>query len=334
MGPVECVPNVSEGRDPETIRAVVSAAAEVPGVVLLGVDPGPGVHRTVVTFAGAVDAVAEGAFRAVRAAVTRIDMTRHTGAHPRIGAADVCPFAPLDGATLGDCIALAESVGARIGRELDVPVYLYGAAARRPERRWLPAVRRGGYEALEARLGRPEGAPDFGPARFVARTGAIAVGARPILIAWNVNLATSDPAPARAIAAALRETGGVVTAGERRIRTPGRFRGLQANGWYDAALGRSQVTCNVLDWRATPLLDLYRACEVEAERNGTRVTGSQLVGLAPEAALAAAGTGASADARLAAAVRALGLDELAPFDPDERVLERAWHRRLRDPLVF
>jgi glutamate formiminotransferase/formiminotetrahydrofolate cyclodeaminase len=303
--------------------------------VLLGVDPGRGVHRTVLTFAGEPRAVAEAAFRTVRAAIEHIDMTRHTGAHPRIGAADVCPFAPLAEATVADCVLLAEEVGERIGRELGIPVFLYGDAARRIERRWLPTVRRGGYEGLPARLATPEGAPDFGPARFVPRSGAVAVGARPILVAWNINLATRDPAPACAIAAAIRQTGGRVTIGGKRgRRVPGRFPGIQANGWYDAEIDRAQVTCNVLDFRRTPLLEVYEACREEAERAGTRVTGSQLVGLVPRAALVAAGTGADDDERVRDAVRALGLDELGPFDPDMRILEDAWERRRNEPLTW
>ena len=325
---VECVPNFSEGRDQEVIEAIAGEIAQTPGVELLDVDPGRSTHRTVVTFVGPPGPVEEAAFRAIGQAAERIDMRIHRGAHPRMGATDVCPFVPLTGTTMEDCVAGARRLGRRVGRTLGIPVYLYGEAATRPERRRLPALRAGEYEGLPAKLRDPAWAPDFGPARFLPRSGVTAIGARRLLLAWNVNLDTPDARIARRIAARLRESGGLVRAAGGEVRrVPGRFRHLQGSGWSIEEYGRAQVTFNVTDTEAIGLHELFAACREEAARLGVRVTGSEVVGLVPLAMLLAAGDealargGAPEGERVAAAVAALGLDELRPFVPERKVLE-------------
>jgi glutamate formiminotransferase len=291
---VECVPNFSEGRDPATIAALQAAAA-VPGVRLLDTHSDPDHHRTVLTLAGPPDPVAEAAFRTVRVAAERIDLRRHRGVHPRIGAADVVPFVPLGDTPMAVCVALAERLGARIGRELGLPVYLYGEAARRPERRALPDIRRGEYEGLVEAIGRdPTRTPDFGPA-VLGPAGAVAVGARRPLIAFNILLGTEDLAIARAVARAVRASSGGLPA-------------VQALGVPVSRPGVVQVTLNVLDTRQTDLLAVVTAVREAAARHGVAVVESELVGLAP------------ADALLPAAAAALHLPGLRL----RQVLELAW----------
>jgi glutamate formiminotransferase/formiminotetrahydrofolate cyclodeaminase len=337
---IECVPNFSEGRDRGIIDAITSEISSTAGAKLLDVDPGAATNRTVVTFAGPPEAVEDAAFRAIRRAAELIDMSRHHGEHPRMGATDVCPFVPMQGATLADCVELARRVGRRVGEELGIPVYLYGAAASRPERRRLPDIREGEYEGLAHKLARPEFAPDFGPAAFHARSGATAIGAREFLIAWNVNLNTRDKRIAARIAAELRETGKperdargeiVRDAGGKAVYLPGRFSELQGGGWYIAEYGRAQLTFNVMNPEVAPLHEVFDAALAEAARQGVIVTGSQIVGLVPLGAILAAGdhylarqgrtTGVPEAERVHTAVLSLGLDDLAPFDPADKILE-------------
>ena len=345
---IECVPNFSEGRDRSIVDAIAAEISGTQGAVLLDVDPGRATNRTVVTLAGPPEAVEEAAFRAIRRAAELIDMARHRGEHPRMGATDVCPFVPMRGATMEDCVAIAERLGRRVGDELGIPVFLYGEAARRPDRRRLPDIRKGEYEALPAKLADPDFAPDFGPARFHAKSGATAIGAREFLIAWNLNLDTRDRKLASRIAAELRETGklardagGVVVRGAdgEAVRTPGRFRELQGGAWYIEEYGRAQLTFNVMNFRVTPLHDVFDAAIEEAARRGVRVTGSEIVGLAPLEAILAAGdhyltkqgrtTGVPERERVHAAVVSLGLGELAPFDPQQKIVEYRHRGRLR-----
>jgi len=345
---IECVPNFSEGRDRSIVDAIAAEISGTQGAVLLDVDPGRATNRTVVTLAGPPEAVEEAAFRAIRRAAELIDMARHRGEHPRMGATDVCPFVPMRGATMEDCVAIAERLGRRVGDELGIPVFLYGEAAKRPDRRRLPDIRKGEYEALPAKLADPDFAPDFGPARFHAKSGATAIGAREFLIAWNLNLDTRDRKLASRIAAELRETGklardagGVVVRGAdgEAVRTPGRFRELQGGAWYIEEYGRAQLTFNVMNFRVTPLHDVFDAAIEEAARRGVRVTGSEIVGLAPLEAILAAGdhyltkqgrtTGVPERERVHAAVVSLGLGELAPFDPQQKIVEYRHRGRLR-----
>jgi glutamate formiminotransferase/formiminotetrahydrofolate cyclodeaminase len=315
---------VSEGRDREVIGALAEAVSSVPGVTLLDVDPEPATHRTVITFAAEPTAVEEAALNLVRVASGSIDMTKHHGVHPRIGAVDVLPFVPYSGISMSVCIDLARRVGRRIGEEIGIPVFLYGAAASIEQNASLAKVRRGGYEGLPDRSDRP----DFGPAAFHRRSGAVAVGARPILIAYNVTLDKPDGAVASTIAAALRTSGRAVSHGGPDTR----LQHLQAMGWVLEPLGVAQVSCNLVDWQSTPPHVVFDACARMAKERGLRVRGSDIVGMVPLGALLAAGDhalgnggtaqGATSEAaRVAAAVSYLGLDDLRPFDPEHKVLE-------------
>jgi glutamate formiminotransferase len=272
---VECIPNFSEGRRQEVIDQVAAAVKGVKGVRLLDVSSNPDHNRTVLTFVGPPDAVSEAAFAATAEAVRLINMNEHVGEHPRIGAMDVVPFVPLAGTTMDDAIALANSTGKRIADELGVPVYLYSAAATTPSRKRLPDVRQGQYEGLKESIASPERKPDYGEARMHPTAGATAVGARPPLIAFNVNLGTTDLAIAKNIAKGLRESiGGLMN--------------VQAMGVDLAAQGMVQVSMNLIDYMRTPIHRAYELVRVEAERYGVPVVGSEIVGLVPLDALAGA----------------------------------------------
>ncbi len=269
---IECVPNFSEGRRPEVIARLADAVRSVPGVRLLDVSADPDHNRTVLTFAGRGEAVGEAAYRAAAVAVAEIDLRVHTGVHPRIGAVDVVPFVPLYGASMEDCVALARTLGARVAADLGVPVYLYGEAASTPGRRTLPAIRRGGFEGLREAIGEPDRRPDMGPARVHPTAGACAVGARGVLIAFNVDLATTDVGIARAVARAVRESGGGLPA-------------VQAMGVWLPSRGVAQVSMNLLDYRRTPLLVAFDRVRVEAAALGAEVAAGELIGCAPREAL-------------------------------------------------
>lgn len=269
---VECVPNFSEGRRPDVINGITGVLADLPGVRLLDVESNPDHNRSVVTFIGDPASVAEGAFRLTQAAVAAIDMEAHQGEHPRMGAMDVIPFVPISGVTMDDCVALARHVGERIGNELNVPVYLYAQAASNPARRRLPDVRQGQYEGLKTSIGTPERRPDYGPARMHPNAGATAVGARPPLIAFNINLATRNMRIARDIAKGVRESsGGLVN--------------VQAMGVDLAEQGMVQVSMNLLDYTRTPIHRAFELVRLEAERYGATIAGSEVVGLIPVDAL-------------------------------------------------
>ncbi|MBI5239872.1 MAG: glutamate formimidoyltransferase [Elusimicrobia bacterium] len=342
---VECVPNFSEGRDRKVIDAIADTVKAVPGVALLDVDPGAATNRTVYTFAGAPEDVLEAAFQAIRKGVELIDMRRHKGEHARQGACDVCPFIPIDGATMKDCVELARRLGERVGKELEVPVYLYAEAASRPARRRLPDIRAGEYEALEEKLKKPEWKPDFGPAKFNAKAGAAAVGARNFLIAYNVNLNTQSVALAKDIAFAIRESGRlkrdekgnkVQDPDGKDLREPGLFKGVQATGWLIPEYRRAQVTINILDLEAAPVHKVYDACCELAARKGLRVTGSEVVGMVPRRVLLEAGryflkkqgqsAGVSDEELVEAAAQSLGLSDVAPFDPAAKVIEERFRK--------
>ena len=270
---VECVPNFSEGRRDWVIEEVLDAARSVGGVRVLEVEKDPDHNRTVVAFAGEPEPVLEAAFRTVRRASDLIDLTHHQGAHPRIGAADVVPFVPVAGVSMAECVELARALGRRLADELALPVYLYGEAATRPERRDLPNIRRGQYEGLKEEIERdPERAPDFGPSRL-GPAGATIVGARPALIAFNINLRSGDLAVAKAIARAVRESSGGLPS-------------VRAIGLAVAETGEVQVSLNLTDYRRTGLLAAFRAVRDEAARLGVEVASSRIVGLVPAEALA------------------------------------------------
>ncbi|HEY7587937.1 MAG TPA: glutamate formimidoyltransferase [Thermoplasmata archaeon] len=270
---VECVPNFSEGRRPEVVEALAQAIASVEGVQLLDREMDASHNRSVITFIGSRAAVAEAAFQGAKKAVELIDMNLHRGEHPRIGALDVLPFVPIAGVAMEACVALAREVGQRIAEELQVPVYLYARAATRPDRRILADIRRGEYEGLKSEIETvPDRRPDFGPARLHPTAGAIAVGARPILIAWNVNLATTDLGLAKRIAKEIRES-------------DGGFPAVQAKGFELKDKGLVQVSMNALDYRATNLVTVFDAIKARAAAAGVGIAGTEIVGLIPLDAL-------------------------------------------------
>lgn len=337
---VECVPNISEGRRPEVWEAVAKAAASVPGVTLLNVDAGAETNRTVITFVGDPEAVVEGAFRLVAKATELIDMSTHKGAHARLGATDVVPFVPVSGVTMEECVELARRLGARVGSELGIPVYLYEFAASAPHRRNLADIRAGEYEGLAEKLKDPHWQPDFGPAVFSPRSGATVIGARKFLIAYNVNLNTPDKRLATRVALDVREKGRmrrdehgqpVLDEHGQPVWDPGILRSVKAVGWFIPEFGCAQISMNLTDMDVTPLHVAFDTCEERARDRGLRVTGSELVGLVPKRALLDAGraylermgrsTGIPERAILDVAVRTLGLSEVKPFDVRERVIE-------------
>ncbi len=343
---VECVPNFSEGRDKRVIGEITAAIESVEGVKLLDVDPGEATHRTVVTFVGEPEAVVEAAFRGVKRAAELIDMRRHHGAHPRMGATDVLPLIPVSGITLEECADLARTLARRIADELAVPTYCYEAAAFTPERRNLAVCRQGEYEALPEKLAHAASAPDFGARPYdegVARTGATAVGARDFLVAVNFNLNTTSTRRANAIAFDVREKGRPVREGNpitgkivkdadgNPVMRPGTLPGTKAIGWYIEEYGIAQVSMNITDIARTPLHVAFDEVCRKADERGVRVTGTEIVGLVPKRALVEAGrhflhkqrrsTGISEEEIVRMAVKSMGLDDLKPFVAEEKVIE-------------
>jgi glutamate formiminotransferase/formiminotetrahydrofolate cyclodeaminase len=388
---VECVPNFSEGRDRDKIRQITDAIEASGGVTLLNVEPGIDTHRTVVTFVGSPEAVERAAYAGIAKAAQVIDMRLHTGAHPRMGATDVCPFVPVEGVTMDDCVAIARRLGARVGSELGIPVYLYEAAATQPSRRSLSDIRRGEYEGLARKLADPAWKPDFGPAALNAGAGATVIGARPFLIAYNVNLNSTDKGHASDIAFALREKGRVARSGNtapyyargkklsyrggafpcgscdfvgttyelvaghcaekhgydlgellrandlhppdvvgKSVYRPGLFKECKAIGWYVEDYRRAQISINLTNYTVTPPHAVMDASRKLADERGLVVTGSEIVGVVPFPSLLETGKhylakqgrtlGQPVGDVLRAAVTSLGLNDVAPFDVDKKVL--------------
>ena len=352
---IECVPNFSEGRDMRIIKEITDEIESVEGVRLLDVDPGKDTNRTVVTFVGEPDPVCEAAFRAVRKAAGLIDMTRHTGAHPRMGATDVCPLVPVSGITMEETVAFARKLAERIGYELELPVYCYEEAAFEPKRKNLANVREGEYEGLKMKIEDPAWKPDFGPARFNAGAGAVIVGARDFLVAFNVNLNTTSVRRANAIAFDVRErgrekregdqvTGKVVNdANGEPVMIPGSLKAVKAIGWYIPEYGFAQISMNLTNIGVTPVHAAFDEVCRKAEARGVRVTGSELVGLIPLRAMIDAGkyflhkqqrsAGLSDVELIDAAVRSMGLSELKPFKPEEKIIEYILKDASRKKLV-
>lgn len=343
---IECVPNFSEGRDMNVINRIVDAIKETAGVSVLDVDPGEATNRTVVTFVGEPEAVVEAAFRGVKKASELIDMRKHTGAHPRIGATDVLPLIPVAGITLEECADMARTLAERIASELNIPTYCYEAAAFRPERKNLAVCRKGEYEGLAERADKEGEAPDFGARKFdeaMAKSGATVVGARDFLIAVNFNLNTTSTRRANAIAFDVREKGRpmrqgplvtdkpVVDENGKTVMIPGTLKGTKAIGWFIDEYGIAQVSMNITDINATPLHKAFDEVCRAANDRGVRVTGTEIVGLVPRKTLIDAGkyflkkqqrsTGISDEEIIAMAVRTMGLDELKPFVTEEKVIE-------------
>ena len=340
---IECVPNFSEGRDQNVIRQITDAIESVDGVSLLDVDPGASTNRTVVTFVGGPDAAVEAAFRAVKKASELIDMRKHKGAHPRMGATDVCPFIPVSNVTWDEVITCANRLGQRVGDELKIPVYLYEKAAKNQSRSNLSIIRGGEYEGFFEKIRQPEWKPDFGPEIFSEKSGATVIGVRDFLVAYNVNLNTKSVRRANSVAFDVREQGRVKTedgtpsgkpvldANREPIRIPGMLKHVKAIGWFVKEYGIAQVSMNLTDIEETPLHAAFDACCESAARRGLRVTGSEIVGMVPKKSLVDAGRyflrkqkwseGVSDEELIDIAIRSMGLSELKPFDPKGKVIE-------------
>src|SRR5213596_4147164 len=340
---IECVPNFSEGRDPDIIRQITDAIASVDGVSLLDVDPGATTNRTVVTFVGSPEAAVEAAFRGIQKASELIDMRKHKGAHPRMGATDVCPFIPISNVTWEEAIACANKLGKRVGEELKTPVYLYEKAAKDKSRSNLSIIRAGEYEGFFEKIKQPEWKPDFGPAVFNEKSGATVIGVRDFLVAYNVNLNTKSVRRATSVAFDVREQGRVKTedgtpsgkpvldANGEPVRVPGMLKHVKAIGWFVKEYGIAQVSMNLTNIEETPLHAAFDACFEAASNRGLRVTGSEIVGMVPKKCLTDAGRyflrkqkwseGVSEEELIEIAVRSMGLSELKHFDPKEKVIE-------------
>ncbi|TET23773.1 MAG: glutamate formimidoyltransferase [Candidatus Aminicenantes bacterium] len=337
---VECVPNFSEGKDLEKIKTITKEIESTPHVTLLDVDPGESTNRTVVTFIGTPEGVKEAAFKAIKKASEVIDMRKHKGAHSRIGATDVCPFVPVSEVTMEDCIKLAHELSDRVAKELNIPIYLYEEAAQRPERKNLANIRVGEYEGLQEKLKDPEWAPDYGKPVYNAKAGATVIGAREFLIAYNVNLNTKDRKLAQHIALNIREKGrakrdkdGNIVRDEKgkAIKVTGKFKEVKAVGWYIKDYGIAQISINFTNYKISPPHLVFDETIKEAEKIGLRVTGSELVGLIPKEAMLMAGKyylakqgkspGIPEEELIKTAVLSLGLNDVAPFDPQKKIIE-------------
>jgi glutamate formiminotransferase / formiminotetrahydrofolate cyclodeaminase len=341
---IECVPNFSEGRDMSVIKQITDVIESVEGVSLLDVDPGKDTNRTVVTFVGSPDSVAEAAFRAVRKASEVIDMSKHHGAHPRMGATDVCPFIPVSGISMEETAVIARKTGERIGRELGIPVYCYESAAFEDKRRNLASCRSGEYEGLQKKLQDPAWKPDFGPAEFNKKSGATAVGARDFLVAFNVNLNTTSTRRANAIAFDVREKGRKVKQADgTEISVPGTLKSVKAIGWYIEEYGIAQISMNLTNISITPVHIAFDEVCRKAEARGVRVTGSELVGLIPLKAILDAGryflekqersAGVSDAELIKIAVRSMGLNDIHHFIPEEKVIEFVMAEKGKKKLI-
>lgn len=337
---VECVPNFSEGRNLDVIDKITQAIKEVDGVTLLDVDPGADTNRTVVTFTGDPESVVEAAFQAIKQASMLIDMSKHKGAHARMGATDVCPFIPISEVTIEECVKLTERLGERVAKELNIPVYLYEHSARSPQRRNLAEIRAGEYEGLEEKLKDPQWKPDFGEAVFNSKSGAVVIGVRDFLIAYNINLNTPDKKLAKEIALNIREKGRwqrdekgkyVRDQEGKKVRQPGIFQHCKATGWYIDQYKQAQVTMNLTNFRVTPPHLVFDEVCKQADKLGLRVTGSELVGLMPREAMVMAGkhyikkqgktAGVPEKELIRLAVQSMGLEDISPFDPSKKIIE-------------
>jgi len=326
---IECVPNFSEGRDASKIAKIAGEIEKVKDVKLLNVESDADYNRTVITFAGKPEAVRDAAFYVIEMAAEVIDMSRHKGAHPRIGATDVCPFVPVSDVTMDECVQIARTLGKEVGEWLGIPVYLYGEAAVIPERHILPDIRKGEYEGLPEKLKDEKWRPDYGPVEFnetVRRTGAMVIGAREFLIAYNVNLDTQDIQIANKISGIIRASG-VVQKNEKgeKVRVPGLLKFVQAMGVYLKEHNITQVSMNLQNYKVTPPHVAFEEAKKQAEKFGAHVTGSEVVGLVPKVALLAAGRfysrELSEEKLIVAAVKGLGLSQLNKFIPEKKVIE-------------
>lgn len=336
---IECVPNFSEGVDMNIIKQITDEIEKIEGVKLLDVDLGKATNRTVVTFVGEPQAVIDAAFQAIKMAAELIDMSKHKGEHPRMGATDVCPLIPISGITMEETVAYAKQLGKRVGEELHIPVYLYESAAQKPERQNLASIRAGEYEGFADKIKDPNWAPDFGEAIFNEKSGATVIGARDFLVAYNVNLNTTSTRRANSVAFDLRENGRVKEVNGKKVldengvevREPGLLKSVKAIGWFIEEYGIAQISMNLTDISVTPLHIAFDTAVERAHARGMRVTGSELVGLLPLKSMLDAGKyfllkqrrsiGISEDEIIRIAIKSMGLDEISPFDPKKKIIE-------------
>lgn len=353
---IECVPNFSEGRDMSVIKQITDQMQTVDGVKLLDVDPGAATNRTVVTIAGEPEQVIEAAFRAIKKAMEVIDMSKHKGEHPRFGATDVCPLVPVSNITMEETVVYARKLAEKVGNELGIPVYCYESAAFNETRRNLANCRSGEYEGLPKKLSDPAWKPDFGPAAFLPRTGAIAIGARDFLVAYNINLNTTSTRRANAIAFDIREKGRPMRDGNpitgkivkdengKQVNIPGSLKACKAIGWFIEEYGIAQVSINLTNISVTPVHVAFEEASKKAQERGMRVTGSELVGLAPLKVFTDAGkyflrkqqrsTGVSEAELIKIAVKSLGLDDLKPFHPKDKIIEYVLQDQASEPKLM
>jgi len=328
---IECVPNFSEGNDMDIIKQIAGEIESVEGVRLLNVDPGKTTNRTVITFVGEPQAVTEAAFRAIKKAGELIDMSKHKGEHPRMGATDVCPLIPVSGITMEETAKYAQQLAKRVGEELNLPVYLYEAAQPDKSRSNLSVIRAGEYEGFFKKIKEPQWKPDYGPSEFDAKRGATVIGARDFLVAYNVNLNTTSVRRANAIAFDVREAGRNIEENGVKVNKPGSLKYVKAIGWFIEEYGIAQISINLTNINVTPVHIAFDEVCRKADARGIRVTGSELVGLIPLKAMLDAGkyflrkqkrsTGVSEKELIRIAVKSLGLDELYPFKPEEKIIE-------------
>ena len=347
---VECVPNFSEGRDQNKIGDIVKQMSDVPGITVLDVDPGPDTNRTVVTIVGSPGAVGEAAFQGIKRASEVLDMSQHSGTHPRMGATDVCPFIPVSDVTIEECVELSKQVGNRVGDELGIPVYLYEKSAQKDNRVKLPDIRKGEYEGLAEKLTDANWKPDFGPAKLHIKAGATVMGCREFLIAYNINLNTKDHRLATDIAFELREAGrskrtpnpnsknlldGEIVRNEdgSPVKVPGMFKDVKGIGWYVDIYNRAQISINFNNFKVSTIHDVFDAACILANERGIRVTGSELIGLIPLEAMLMAGRhylnkqnrslGVPTADIVECAVQSLGLNDVTEFDPNVKIIDYA-----------
>ena len=355
---IECVPNISEGRDKDKINNIAKIVEKIEGVKLLNIDPGAATNRTVITFVGEPQAVIDAAFLLIQKAQELIDMSSHSGEHPRMGATDVCPLVPISNITMDECISWAHKLGEKVGKELAIPVYHYEEAAKEEKRKNLANCRKGEYEGLREKLSDPRWKPDYGPSNFndsVKKSGATAISARDFLVAYNINLNTTSTRRANAIAFDIREAGRIKREGNpltgkivkdkdgNAVKTPGLFKAVKGIGWFIEEYGVAQISYNLTNINISPLHEVFdKTCE-RALARGLRVTGSELVGLVPKKVLIDAGkyflkkqnrsVGINEEEIIKIAIKSLGLDELAPFNPKERVIEYMIDSDTNQPLI-
>lgn len=348
---IECVPNFSEGRDMNIIKQITHEVESVEGVKLLNVDPGKATNRTVVTFVGEPEAVINAAFLAIKKAGELIDMSKHKGEHPRMGATDVCPLIPIAGISMEETAEYAKKLAKRVGEELKIPIYLYEAAQADKKRSNLSVIRAGEYEGFFKKIKLPEWKPDFGPAEFDAKRGATVIGARDFLVAYNVNLNTTSTRRANAIAFDVREAGRVLLENGKPVLNadgtsktiPGSLKSVKAIGWFIEEYGIAQISMNLTNINITPVHIAFDEVCKKAQERGIRVTGSELVGLIPLKSLLDAGKyflkkqkrsiGVSEKELIKIAVKSMGLDELGPFKPEERIIEYQLKEKADSKLV-